>query len=186
LLEQIVPLAQRIESLSRLADVYQSLDQPESGVGHLLSARTLLDQVDDEREKVSAILFVARGYFKLENTEPLNQLIDQVIQLSRNASQPRQRTEMLLEVAGCINEMQYADRALKLVQEAAEAAGRVNDDLSRAYSLVDVAAGFVVVGRNNQAEISLQQAEEIADKMVGDASMKQALMEKLASQRKRL
>ena len=91
---------------------------------------------------------------------------------------------MLLEVAGCVNEMQYADRALKLGHEAAEAAGRVNDDLSRAYSLVDVAAGFVAVGRNSQAEISLQQAEEIADKMVKDASMKQALREKLASQRK--
>ena len=184
-LEEIEDVRLRIKPLAKAASIYgMFLDDQATGYEQLQAGETLLTEISEPKDLVAAQIELAYGYSRIGVQADAERLATAATEGAKAIADPRQKVEGLALIAEKLQLMEQAEEAAALIAEAKAGIDGIEDQTSRAYALLTVAATHKALGDSAAANTSFEAAVAEANQ-VKDASLRGTLLQDIDRQRNR-
>ncbi len=143
----------------------------------LADAEKLADELGDVEGQTFVLCEIAKGYHQLEYQVDFDRINAKALEVAQAAEDVRKRSDATATVAAMQKQLdlKQADETFDLSLVSAR---EVEDPMSQAFALTDIADKLLAVKQRTKAMALLQEAEALADKMKS-GSLKTELMSKI-------
>lgn len=156
------------------------LDQLNTGEQMFQEAGTLAEKATKPEQKVRAKMNLAFYFHRLKRVDPRDELIQQSFALLGEVSDARQRSDVTVDMASRLLQIECEDLADQAFEQAEKEATSIEDPLSQGYALCEISGRLSSAKRVEAAQRVRDQAREVAEK-VADEGLRGELLKRIAN-----
>ena len=157
------------------------LDQLNTGEQMFQEAGALAEKATKPEQKLRAKMNLAFHFHRLKRLEPRDELVQQSFALLGEVSDARQRSDVTVDMASRLLQIECEDLADQAFEQAEKEATSIEDPLSQGYALCEISGRLSNAKRVEAAQRVRDQAREVAEKVV-DEGLRGELLKRIAKQ----
>lgn len=181
--EEIEDLANRIEIGAQLAEIYKKfMDKNSTSELYLEDCEKWAAEIESLDGGVRALMVIAYYCQRLDYEEERDRLVTAALEKATAVEDARAQADMYGELGTRLRRLNREDQAGEAFAIAEEGANAVEEDLSRAYALLDLAQRLKASGDGTGSGRLLDAAEKIAEGE-SEGAISRELLDKIRAQR---
>ena len=182
-IKEIESAQAKVPNLVDMSVSYARLGNADAAKAYLEEAESDAGGISETRYRVDALLRVSIGYFRCELPAESERVMSTTRELAATIADHRHRSDALAEIGDALRKMSSPDAPVVL-DEAKAAADQIDDNLSKAFALVNLGSKQAGAQNYAAAKALLDAAEELSGKV--DASISGELRDDINQVRQRM
>ena len=179
MVEKIENVGQRVEISAKLAEIYKRFKDKQSVAElYLEDCEKLAEGIEVLDEQVRAYMVTAYYSHRLDHVEDCDRLVMKALNAATTVADYRQQSDLYGELGTRLLRLDRTGQSTEAFTIAEEGALAVEEDLSRAYTLIDLAVRLKSGGHAGRAKKLLDQAVEIGNAQT-ESALRRELLDKI-------
>ena len=133
--------------------------------------------INDESEKISALLNIQNELNKCDNIENTLSVIDEAIECVRGVMDYKNKITLILEIANELTKHNKIEDSISLINDAIECTHFLIDKVDKSLALAKISSALAIKGKFEDAGLIMNQACEFAQKILDKTKMASTLID---------